>query len=587
MGELFLAEMIRPGIPPERVVIKRLLTDLQDEDKYVKMFRSEAAVMARLQHPNVVKLLDTPVIERAHCLAMEFVYGRNLHQILHRHERIGRPIPTKIALTIVAHVLRGLHYAHTFMEPDGRPLQLVHRDVTPGNVLVGYNGSVKLTDFGIAKSKMSLVSTTVGIVKGKARYLAPEQILGEPATPRSDIFSAAVVTVELLTREPLFERASLPKTLHAIVHGERPDLASQLPKARPKLVAILDRALSIEPRRRPPTAEAFAQHLLLAGHDYGGPANGPEVGGYLQMIFHDRAPLPPLGGDLEQPTITGPQDPTSIDRAPDDPIEEVWATDVGGAPTGEINALSETREGDALSITGGSGNGPTYILPQELPAELLHGGGGGQRGDFSNGIDDTASPSFNEAISALALVQSQQGSTTGASATPEAADASPPHGRPAAGWLVGSVGFVVGALVGVGATLCIQALFHSADGPRRDPPAAVPAFAPGPDRAPEASRIVLPDSTGPSPARATLHVLYPSSASVSIDGERLPGRVPIAGIELEPGPHTIIVMKGSYRRAHRVEVHAGDVLELDRALKRYSSSDPEGGDDGTSGTLKP
>ena len=519
MGELFLAEMVRPGAPPQRVVIKRLLADLLNDDRYVKMFRSEAAVMGLLQHPNIVKLLDTPIIEHAQCLAMEFVYGRNLQQVVSRNGHLGRAIPVRIALTVMAQILRGLHHAHTFAGPDGHPLQLVHRDVTPGNVLVGFNGAIKLTDFGIAKSKMSLVSTTVGIVKGKARYLAPEQILGETATPRSDVFSAAIVTVELLTQEPLFERDSLPRTLHAIVQGERPDLTTYLPQARPSLVTALDRALSTDARRRPSSADAFAQLLLRALEDYGGPASGPEVGNYMQGIFHDRVPLPPLGGEADMPTIAGAPPATSV-AAP----VEAEVTDLHAKPIARASS-SPTIEGDAEDL------GPTHVLASNPMGDTLIGG-----------IDEQGPvPSFDEAMSALALVQS----TSSAEAY---RDPSPPSPTPTPVLNEGhrpSLVFALGAAFGIALTVVAQSLWLLA--------------------APSAQ----PTGVVSTPTAARLDVLYPHGADILLDGEPLEVRAPVRNVAVAPGRHQLQVSKGDYVRNWTFIARAGDTIQAHQQLLRY------------------
>lgn len=288
MGELFLAEMTAPGQDSAYVVLKRLLADLLDDEKYVSMFHSEAAVMSKLDHANIVRVFDMPVIDGAPCLAMEYVRGRNVQQILARNEELGTQMPAAVVLQIMADVLEGLAYAHAFRLEDGTPLNLVHRDVTPGNVLVSFDGDVKLTDFGIAKSQMSAVSTTVGIVKGKARYLSPEQILGEAATPRSDVFSAASVICEMLTGKPTFDRASVPKTLYAIVNGNRDSLEEVLDFRAPLLVQTLDRALESKPPDRIQSASEFHEQLEAAMRLLpGGRANRAQVGAYVSQLFAD------------------------------------------------------------------------------------------------------------------------------------------------------------------------------------------------------------------------------------------------------------------------------------------------------------
>lgn len=287
MGELFLAELFEANAPPRYVVVKRLLADLLDDDKYIQMFVSEAEVMSKLNHPNIVKVFDTPQIDGTQCLAMEYVRGRNVQQILARLAELEKKMEPAIVLRVMSQVLRGLDHAHNFRLADGTPLNLVHRDVTPGNVLVSFDGDVKLTDFGIAKHEMSAVSTTVGIVKGKARYLAPEQILGEKATPRSDIFSSAAVVVEMITGVPLFDRGSVPKTLYAIVNSERGDLEATLGFRAPLLVQLLNRALNKDPRARLQTARELAEGFDAAARLLGRPHDREATGAYVRQLYAD------------------------------------------------------------------------------------------------------------------------------------------------------------------------------------------------------------------------------------------------------------------------------------------------------------
>ncbi len=330
MGELFVAERLGSA---ERVVIKRLLADLLDEDKYLAMFRSEADVMGSLQHPHIVRLVDTPSFESSQCLALELVHGRSVQQILARHDRTQSKMPPQIAVWIMIRVLRALDYAHNFSLADGRPLKLVHRDVSPGNILIGYDGAVKLTDFGIAKSQMSLVSTTVGIVKGKARYLAPEQILGEAASPRSDIFSAAAVLAEMLSGVPTFDRQSVPKTLFAIVNGQRPDLSALLPFRATMLVACVDRALMVDSTTRFANAGDFADALERALVEL--PATDSEaVGRYLAQLFEGQPD--PLDAVLSEP----------MELSADD-VEELASEEVALQPSFPLQA-SAVDEAEAL-----------------------------------------------------------------------------------------------------------------------------------------------------------------------------------------------------------------------------------------------
>lgn len=283
MGELFLAERITGN--REKVVLKRLLADYLADEHYVRMFLSEAKVMSSLDHPNIVKVVDVPIIDNKQCLAMEYVQGRNLAQILRRCRELNTTIPAQAALTIMCEVLRGLDYAHNFVLGDGRPLGLVHRDVTPGNILISFDGDVKITDFGISKSEMSSVSTTVGVVKGTTRYLSPEQIRGQAATPRSDLFSASVVLVEALTGRALFDHGSVPPTLFAIVTGQRPPVAELLPLDAPKLASVLERALDLKVERRHESAAELMLALDEARRQIGRPMDRAALGSFIKELF--------------------------------------------------------------------------------------------------------------------------------------------------------------------------------------------------------------------------------------------------------------------------------------------------------------
>ncbi|MBI4821893.1 MAG: serine/threonine protein kinase [Deltaproteobacteria bacterium] len=292
MGELYLSVARRTGHTDQLCVIKRLLEEHKTDTDYVEMFRFEAEMMTHLDHPNIVKILDVPVIEETQCLALEYVKGRSVGQVIDHSNEFGHPLlPAQAVLRILIGVLEGLDHVHNAKLADGTSLGLVHRDVTPGNLLLSFDGDVKITDFGIAKGQMSAVSTTVGIVKGKARYLSPEQILGEKATPRSDLFACACVAYEMLTGFPLFEQSSVPKTLYAIVNGERPDLASALPRDALPIVPALERALATDVSKRPQSALEFADDLREAGLGMPGPMSAADLGKYLRELFKD-APEP-------------------------------------------------------------------------------------------------------------------------------------------------------------------------------------------------------------------------------------------------------------------------------------------------------
>jgi eukaryotic-like serine/threonine-protein kinase len=354
MGEVLLADRIDEDGSKTPVVLKRLLADYLADDRYVAMFLVEARVMAQLDHPNIVRLTDMPVIDGKQCLAMEYVHGQSVLQILNRCQTLGTQMPPQIALFIICGVLNGLHYAHTFVLDDGRPLELVHRDITPGNMLVSFEGDVKITDFGIAKSKISSLSTTVGIVKGTTRYLSPEQIRGDLLTPRSDLFSCATVLIEMLTGVPLFDRGNVPSTLFAIVNGQRPEIGKLLPFEAPMLAAILERSLAIDPRARFGSAKELREAIEGAIFEVGHAIDEVGLGAFISELFPEvHGPLVAFGGSERSTSGLDGHDLTYLFEIRD-PIQ--WASEKGNLPLAVSSDLERARE--ALKMMAAIGARP-------------------------------------------------------------------------------------------------------------------------------------------------------------------------------------------------------------------------------------
>ena len=282
MGEIYLANLEPQKI---KVVLKRLQEAHTSDERYVEMFQNEAAVMSGLEHPNIVKVLGVPVIEGRQCLVLEFVKGRNLQQVLKRLRKLGRKLSPVIGVHIMRKVLLGLHEAHHARFPDGRSLELVHRDVKPGNILISFAGDIKITDFGIAKSAMQNRMTTAGVVKGTVRYLSPEQIRSEKITFRSDLFSCASVLVEMLTDQPLYDRGPVAPTLMAILNDDRASIEELLPFRSPELAQVIEKGLCSRPRQRYGSALEFAQSLVVASRTLGPSVSDDHVGALLRQLF--------------------------------------------------------------------------------------------------------------------------------------------------------------------------------------------------------------------------------------------------------------------------------------------------------------
>ncbi len=285
MGEVLLAEQ-QTEEGPRKVVLKRPTAGM-DTDLYEAMFLSETVVMMKLNHPNIVRMLGRPEIDGARCLALEYVEGKDIAHLLDASAKSGTTMPYGVAIYVALKLLEGLHYAHDF-RLNGRPLELVHRDIAPGNVLISFEGEVKLADFGIAKSRLSALSTGAGTVKGTPGYMSPEQVRCEEVNARSDIYSAAVLILHMLSGVSVFLRENVLTTLIAAQTCQRPQVKDVLPFEAPQLAAVLERALSMDPEDRFETAAEFAQAILQT-QDPAVIELGPKaLRAFLAEIFPDR-----------------------------------------------------------------------------------------------------------------------------------------------------------------------------------------------------------------------------------------------------------------------------------------------------------
>jgi len=288
MAELFLAK--RRGVEGfEKIVaIKRILPELSWNREFVSMFINEAKIAARLSHPNIVQIFDFGKIDNYYFIAMEYVHGENLRALLQRSVQKGIPLSPELAAFIVARACAGLDHAHRKIDESGRPLRIVHRDVSPQNVLVSYDGDVKVVDFGIAKAVAENPEVTRGVLKGKLAYLSPEQVHGGSLDARSDIFAIGLVLYELLAGKKLFAQSDPAEVLDSIVHIDAEAVVRSLSRSDRTLREVLRQSLAIDPENRFRSAGEMQMALEEYLRQRGDPGGTMQLTNLMRLLFDEK-----------------------------------------------------------------------------------------------------------------------------------------------------------------------------------------------------------------------------------------------------------------------------------------------------------
>lgn len=262
MAEVFRAVARGPGGYRRELIIKRILPHLAENEEFIRSFIDEAKILGMLNHPNIVGVYDFGQADGRHYLALEYLDGPSVSQLFAYHRRTAQPMPAAIAAHIAREVCRGLEAVHTLRDPHGRPLQVVHRDVTPSNVMTKRGGAVKLLDFGIAKHSNSDQVTRSGQIKGKSGYFAPEQIRGEVIDGRVDLFALGVVLHEMLVSRYLFYgEGGEVAAIYRIMEMPIPTPSSVRADVPPALDAIVMKALARQPEDRYQSAAEMGADL--------------------------------------------------------------------------------------------------------------------------------------------------------------------------------------------------------------------------------------------------------------------------------------------------------------------------------------
>lgn len=395
MAEIYRAEAELIQGMKKKVAIKRILPHLTKNKKFVAMFLDEARLSLYLDHANIVHVFDIGRSGTTYFIVMEYVDGPNLRTVNETMRRLNEPVSMEKAIFILMEICKGLGYAHDMLGPDdGRPLQIVHRDVSPPNILLSRNGEIKLVDFGLAKAASQLENTDPGVVKGKFSYLSPEAASGSPVDHRADIFASGIILFELLTGRRLFYGETDYQTVELVRKANIPSLSTINPAVPAELDQIVHRALARDPDNRYQHAyemqEALAQFLFARGMK----VTSRDIAQMVRRCMADREQTKPRsarvrGGVIDQLIHEEVLKFTSLDSSDFDPGTEarekessdgagplnpqdfidprIWTSEL---PIAENSApeqpeeRSEFQEGDVPEVTS---------LEKVLEGEQTHG----------------------------------------------------------------------------------------------------------------------------------------------------------------------------------------------------------------------
>ncbi len=323
MAEVLLARASGLGGFARHVVIKRIRFDEDVEQKSTSMFLQEARLVASLHHHNIVQVHDVGEEDGKCYFVMEYVHGRDTRELLRHVKDQKQQIPLEHVVAIVSAAAAGLHYAHEQRGADRKPLGIVHRDISPGNILIGFDGGVKVADFGIAKTEQSVTQTGAGELKGKSGYMSPEQCRAQPVDRRTDIFLLGIVLYELLTVRRLFRADTRFATMQMIVDGNVVPPSTIREDIPPELEHIVLKALSPSPADRYQTADEMRLALEAFATSAGLTMSPARLSDYLKQQFGDVVAPWLLEETAVQPLDIPPPEPKPVVARESEPTIEI------------------------------------------------------------------------------------------------------------------------------------------------------------------------------------------------------------------------------------------------------------------------
>ncbi|MBN2497040.1 MAG: protein kinase [Deltaproteobacteria bacterium] len=497
MAEIHLARQTGIKGFEKLVVVKTVLKHLAKQERFLEMFFDEARIAAQLNHPNIIQIFDLGQEGDDYFMAMEYLEGESLGYLVKEARKAGKIMPVPIACKIVIEVCKALGYAHAFHDVDGKPLHIVHRDVSPHNIIVLFSGRVKLVDFGIAKAESQMHHTQTGTLKGKLSYMSPEQARSTEVDARSDIFAAGIVLWELLCRRRLFKRDTAMAVISTIVNDPVPPVREIRPELSEELDAIVMRALAKDPDERYQSADELARALGDEIRKFAELPSEEDVAAFVGEVLADRA------------------------RTKRKLLEEIRVQGAGSVSLGVLKPQTDESLPSA-SKSGGALHAETTIRGQEKTR--LRDSAKPRRAHWPIGLMLVLAIG----LGGLGAWWALRGEADGASAPradepvgqpAEPAEPAEPVAKPA------------------------EPVAEPAE-PAVKP--AEPAVKPAEPAVKPAEPAVKPAEPGPKPTKPAIALLAvrsrPAGCEVRIDGKPLPGRTPMDAIELSPGArHAVTV----------------------------------------------
>ncbi len=580
MAELYRGRVVGAEGFSKVLAIKRILPGFADDQAFVSMLIDEARVVANLSHPNIVQVFELGKDPAGYFIVMEFVNGPNLGALLKRLQEQGRALPEPVALDVIIAVLQALDFAHRLTDGSGRPQDLVHRDVSPQNVLVSDAGAVKLGDFGIAKATVRVAATTqAGSIKGKVPYMAPEQLRGEALDGRADQFAAGLVLWECLAGQRHYQGASDLELMRKVNDASIRPFSEVGVTVSAELDAILRKALAANPADRYATCAELARELTTY-HRRTYPTHDPgALAALVQELFGEQLRAlterlrrfeageeRPAGwaGAIEAPVLDAPAlltDPATLPSAshqvpPAEPITNAPHRRPSRAGLRRHTSPESAVEPPPRRQSRASSPAvPAAPAPSRTPVE-------------TPAVAPARAPSVDDAAidAALAAEKAREASAKKKGTSPLA--------LVAAFALAGGSVYVIGQLVSAGEQPAVSSTEGAAPRPMALPPpeplrppddgeAAPPAAAPAPKADVRRTAAARPRKTEAASGHGTLDLVCKPECSIEIDGRDTGLTAPVKGIVLEAGRHRVKA------RNHQLNLSKTVTVEIQPGERTY------------------